>query len=105
MWCDGGTIAHLAERTKGGSVGLCLRLHSIELGCLPVSAMIHVPKAAEVFDTEDGYAEGVEAERWAGDMARAFDQLAWWSAAARSQRGAAEVPEAFRRDPSHRNAP
>ena len=94
-----------AGQWGGARAAVNMRTYLSELGCLPVSAMIHVPKAAEVFGPDGGYAEGVKVEKWVGYMGRAFDQLAWWAAAARTQRAVADVPEAFRRDPSQRNAP
>ncbi len=94
-----------AGQWGGARAAVNMRTFLSELGCLPVSAMIHVPKAAEVFDAGGGYLEGVEADRWTGYLGRAFDQLVWWGEAAQAQRGAAEVPEAFTRDPSQRNAP
>lgn len=94
-----------AGQWGGARAAVNMRTYLSELGCLPVSAMIHVPKAAEVLDEVGGYLKGVDAERWASYLGRAFDQLAWWAEAAKLQRGVAQVPEAFRRDPSQRNAP
>ena len=77
-----------------------------ELGCLPVSAMIHVPKAQEVFAEDGRLHDGVAAGDGSGYMARAFAQLDWWAKAARRQRGIddSRLPDAFTRDPSQRNA-
>jgi hypothetical protein len=79
-----------------------------ELGCLPVSAMIHVPKAQEVFDSDGAFSKGIDRAAWIGYFNRAFAQLAWWGAAARTQRERRDEeaqPPAFTGHPSQRNAP
>ena len=84
-----------------------MRTFLSELGCLPVSAMIHVPKAQEVFDEDGGYLDGSGADRWDQYLDRTLAQLRWWAAAARQQRktGSLGTPGAFKKDPSQRNAP
>lgn len=77
-----------------------------ELGCLPVSAMVHIPKAQTILDEEGNYLDASAAAEWDGYMGRGLDQLAWWASAAAAQRaraGAGTNP--FTRDPSQRNAP
>lgn len=95
-----------AGQWGGARAAVNMRTYLSELGCLPVSAMIHVPRAAKVWAEDGSYAEGVDGDRWAGYLGRAFDQMVWWGTAAAVQRtkdGA--QPEAFRSDPSERNAP
>jgi len=41
-----------------------MRTFLSELGCLPVSAMIHVPKAQEVFNEEGALEAGEDQEAW-----------------------------------------
>jgi len=96
-----------AGQWGGARAAVNMRTFLAELGCLPVSAMIHVPKAQEVFDETGGYLSGVDGARWDGYLGRTFTQLVWWAEAARRQRaeGHTEAPDAFRRDPSQRNAP
>lgn len=96
-----------AGQWGGARAAVALRTFLSELGCLPVSAMIHVPKAHEVFDAEGAYLDGVDGEDWAGYFNRTLLQLAWWAEAARRQRDSGETgrPGAFNRDPSQRNAP
>ncbi len=96
-----------AGQWGGTRAAVGMRTFLSELGCLPVSAMIHAPKAQEIFDEAGGYPEGVDGPRWDGYLDRTLDQLLWWSEAARRQRheGTVEVPGAFTRDPSQRNAP
>jgi hypothetical protein len=79
-----------------------------ELGCLPVSAMIHVPKAQEVLAEDGSFLASADAERWANYFARSFAQLTWWASAAQNQRAAIDphkLAPAFKKDPSQRNAP
>ena len=96
-----------AGQWGGARAAVNMRTFLSELGCLPVSAMIHVPKAQEVFDEDGRYAPSVDEERWDGYLGRTFAQLIWWAEAARRQRveGEADRPAAFTRDPSQRNAP
>lgn len=96
-----------AGQWGGTRAAVGMRTFLSELGCLPVSAMIHVPRAQDVFDEAGDYPPGVDGARWNGYLDRALDQLVWWSEAARHQRreGTAEAPGAFTRDPAQRNAP
>lgn len=94
-----------AGQWGGARAAVNMRTYLSELGCLPVSAMIHVPRAQEVFDAEGGFAEGVDGDRWSGYMQRTLSQLLWWAEAARERRARSLPTEAFVRDPSQRNAP
>ena len=96
-----------AGQWGGTRAAVGMRTFLSELGCLPVSAMIHVPKAQAVFDPAGGYADGVDGPGWDGYLDRTLDQLLWWSEAAARQRraGTVDAPGAFTRDPSQRNAP
>lgn len=102
-------VSYSAGQWGGTRAAIALRPVLSELGCLPVSAMIHVPNAASVFD-EDGNVVGgeEEEERWKGYVGRCFGQLEWWGEAAKSQREKVDpssVSPAFRTNPSQRNAP
>ncbi len=95
-----------AGQWGGTRAAVNMRTFLSELGCLPVSAMIHVPKAHEVFDEDAAYLSGVDASRWASYFARAFDQLEWWAdAAAQGRARNSDRPGAFLENPSQRNAP
>lgn len=96
-----------AGQWGGARAAVGMRTFLSELGCLPVSAMIHVPKAHEVFDEHGQYLDGVDGQEWSGYFNRALAQLAWWAEAANRQRGEGESKPttAFQRDPSQRNAP
>ena len=96
-----------AGQWGGARAAVNMRTFLSELGCLPVSAMIHVPKAHEVFDETGRYLNGVDGEQWSTYFDRALRQLEWWAAAAAHMRSnpAVDQPAAFTRDPSQRNAP
>jgi chromate reductase, NAD(P)H dehydrogenase (quinone) len=100
-------VTYSASQWGGTRAAVAMRTFLSELGCLPVSAMVHVPRANEVLDETGRFLEGVDAERWRGYFGRGLDQLTWWAEAARRQRDwqEAERPAAFTRDPSQRNVP
>ncbi|MTI45831.1 NAD(P)H-dependent FMN reductase [Roseibium hamelinense] len=96
-----------AGQWGGARAAVNMRTFLSELGCLPVSAMIHVPKAHEVFAESGAYLADVDAERWDGYLGRTISQLLWWAAASKTARatGNGTRPDAFLKDPSQRNAP
>ena len=100
-------VTYSGGQWGGVRAAVGMRSFLSELGCLPVSAMIHVPKAQDVFTEDGGFHDGVAANEWTGYMSRATTQLDWWAQAARHQRGMEDSPQpdAFTRDPSQRNAP
>lgn len=98
-------VTYSAGQWGGARAAVGMRTFLGELGCLPVSAMVHVPKAQEVFAADGTYADGVAAAAWNSYIDRTLDQLIWWAGAARAHRDVAETPAAFRREPSQRNAP
>ena len=94
-----------AGQWGGARAAVGMRTFLSEMGCLPVSAMIHIPKAQTVFEEDGSFAQGIAATRWSGYLDRALGQLDWWAAAAHAQRALSTGPAAFDRDPSQRNAP
>lgn len=101
-------VTYSAGQWGGTRAAVGMRPFLSELGCLPVSAMVHIPKAQEVFDEEGDYHQDVDNERWNGYFGRTLTQLEWWAAAAREQRAKVdpdEIVQTFKRDPSQRNAP
>jgi len=101
-------VTYSAGQWGGVRAAVGMRAFLSELGCLPVSAMVHIPKAQEVFDEDGGYLDATNEQGWAAYTGRAFDQLLWWASAAKSQRAdaaAGTMPAAFKKDPSQRNAP
>jgi len=100
-------VTYSAGQWGGARAAVSMRTYLAELGCLPVSAMVHVPRAQEVFDETGGYLEGADRDRWDGYLDRTVKQLLWWAEAAGRQRihGGTETPPAFTKSPSQRNAP
>ncbi len=97
-----------AGQWGGTRAAVHMRAFLSELGCLPVSAMIHVPKAQDVFDQNGDFEDGVDTTAWSSYFSRSFLQLTWWATAAKRQReseGKDVRPPAFTKDPSQRNAP
>ena len=97
-----------AGQWGGARAAVNMRTYLSELGCLPVSAMIHVPRAHDVLDELGEYLDGANGDAWAAYFDRAFAQLTWWATAAkihRSRETGEARPPAFTRDPSQRNAP
>lgn len=101
-------FTYSAGQWGGARAAVGMRTFLSELGCLPVSAMIHLPKAQDILTETGDFAEGVDAAAWQGYFGRTLVQLEWWAAAAKAQRTASGIPAAapaFSRDPSQRNAP
>ena len=101
-------VTYSAGQGGGVRAAVGLRTFLSELGCLPVSAMIHVPKAQEVFTADGACLPGVDETSWGDYFGRTFSQLIWWAQAAHAHRDRVD-PHAvigdFQRDPSQRNAP
>jgi chromate reductase len=99
-------VTYSAGQWGGTRAAVSMRTFLSELGCLPVSAMIHVPHAQDVFGEDGGCLAGVDGNRWDGYFDRALDQLCWWSRAAATQRSTgSDRPAAFQTSPTQRNAP
>ncbi|KXJ57760.1 MAG: flavoprotein [Colwellia sp. Phe_37] len=99
-------VTYSAGQWGGMRAAVGMRSYLSELGCLPVSAMIHVPKAQEVF-TEDGTVQvGVDQAAWFSYFGRTINQLMWWAQAAREQHAQVDPHQFigdFKTDPSERN--
>jgi NAD(P)H-dependent FMN reductase len=101
-------VTYSAGQWGGVRAAVNMRTFLAELGCLPVSAMIHIPKAQEVLKEDGSYAKGANDADWTGYCERTFGQLTWWAMAAKRYRSSEESesrPTAFTRNPSQRNAP
>lgn len=101
-------VTYSAGQWGGARAAVGMRTFLSELGCLPVSAMIHIPKTQDVLEEDGSCRAGQDAEAWTGYFGRTLGQLEWWAAAARDGR-AARDPQArspaFRRRVSERDAP
>ncbi|MBR2514343.1 MAG: NAD(P)H-dependent oxidoreductase [Halomonas sp.] len=90
----------------GARAAVSMRAFLSELGCLPVSAMIHIPKAQEALNDDGQFAQ--EQERWERYFGRTLGQLTWWAKAAASYKNhvdPTQVSPAFSKSPTQRNAP
>jgi chromate reductase, NAD(P)H dehydrogenase (quinone) len=101
-------VTYSAGQWGGTRAAVGMRTFLSELGCLPVSAMLHIPRAQEVFDEQGQTLAGADNERWAGYFKRAFLQLIWWTEATQAHKKRVDphtIIANFKRDPSQRNAP
>lgn len=100
-------VTYSAGQWGGARAAVNMRTFLSELGCLPVSAMIHIPHAADVFDESGSYNNGVDSTAWDGYLNRTFDQLIWWAQATLIQRrsNTVKTPPAFVSTPFQRDAP
>ncbi len=101
-------VTYSAGQWGGARAAVSMRTFLSELGCLPVSAMIHIPKAQEVFDEHGRYLDEGDSQRWESYLGRTIAQLEWWAAAAKEQRQVRDPENAigsFKQDPAQRNAP
>lgn len=101
-------MTYSAGQWGGTRAANSLRPFLSELGCLPVSAMIHIPMAQNVID-DDGHIKIAEdVKSWEGYVTRCISQLEWWGEAAKRQKEVLDPSIAspvFIRDPTQRNAP
>ena len=101
-------VTYSAGQWGGVRAAMTMRGFLSELGCLPVSAMIHVPAAADALTESGDFQSGEDATRWQGYFNRGSAQLLWWAEATRRQREQSDPHRAigdFKRDPRQRNAP
>ena len=59
-----GIATYSAGNWGGARAGVALRPFLSELGCLPVSAMIHIPHAGKLLTPDGGLADPSGQERW-----------------------------------------
>ena len=101
-------VTYSTGQWGGMRAAINMRTFLAELGCLSVSAMIHIPKAQEVFDEQGHFLPTVNTEDWQSYLARSFLQLQWWAMATQSQRqiiNPLEMTPPFLTTPTQRNAP
>lgn len=101
-------VTYSAGQWGGMRAAVGMRTFLSELGCFPVSAMIHVPKAQEAFDSE-GLAKDVDGKvSWFDYFGRTFNQLIWWAQATKSHKAEIDphnMVGSFTKTPAERNAP
>ncbi len=92
----------------GARAAMAMRSYLGELGCLPVSAMIHVPHAHQVFDVNGQVVESEDSTKWDSYFNRGLAQLNWWAEAC-SEKSRIQNPhdsiKSFRTKPEERNPP
>jgi NAD(P)H-dependent FMN reductase len=101
-------VTYSAGQWGGVRAAVAMRTFLSELGCLPVSAMIHVPRAPTAFDEVGNVAEGQDDSAWGKYFQRSSMQLIWWARAAADRRHTVDphqLIENFSKAPSQRNAP
>jgi chromate reductase len=112
-------VTYSAGQWGGTRAAHSLRPILSELGCLPVSAMIHLPKAQDILDengeirhkvSSSGDSGEENRKQWESYTSRTWNQLEWWGAAAKDHRNvvnplSAGVSPALAHSPSQRNAP
>lgn len=101
-------LTYSAGQWGGMRAAVGMRTFLSELGCLPVSAMIHVPKAQEVFLDDGSMQTGEDQNTWFDYFNRTLTQLMWWAQAAQNHRAEVDphgVLMDFKTSPAERNAP
>ncbi len=101
-------VTYSAGQWGGMRAAVGMRTFLSELGCLPVSAMIHVPGAEKVLAADGSLQAGEDQASWFRYFGRTFNQLIWWAAATRNHRAEVDPHKMtidFKTDPSERNAP
>jgi NAD(P)H-dependent FMN reductase len=108
-WKPSAIVCYSAGQWGGTRAAIGLRPVLSELGCLPVSAMINIPAAQQVFDEKGGVVGDSDVEdRWQRYGDRCWSQLEWWGAACKRQRELGDpnqISPPLKSDPSQRNAP
>ena len=101
-------VTYSAGQWGGMRAGVGMRTFLGELGCLPVSAMVHLPHAQNVFDEQGQFLPSVDVTAWQGYFGRTFSQLVWWATATKNHRqnvNPNDIVPPFVTNPSERNAP
>lgn len=100
-----GIVSYSAGQWGGTRAAHSLRPFLSELGCLPVSAMVHIPSAADVLRPNGVVIQ--DEESWNRYLDRMFAQLEWWATAAKNHK---QVDDPYGKSPpfkiiSERNSP
>lgn len=101
-------VTYSSGQWGGMRAAVNMRTFLAELGCLSVSAMIHIPKAQDVFDEQGNFLPSVNSEDWQQYFARTFLQLHWWTMATKNHHNLIDpltMTPPFLTTPTERNAP
>ena len=99
-------VSYSAGQWGGTRAAIGLRPILSELGCLPVSAMIHLPNTQDIIDDHGNPI--ADEERWRKYTDRCFSQLEWWAKATKNQKkidDPFQESPSFQTNPKERNAP
>lgn len=100
-------VTYSAGQWGGTRAAVGMRSFLAELGCLPVSAMIHIPAAQRVFEPDGEISPNQDVLSWEAYFGRSWAQLQWWGKAAQNHRqlvNPEKVVQSFVASPSQRNA-
>lgn len=100
-------VTYSAGQWGGMRAAMGMRTFLSELGCLPVSSMIHVPQAQNLL-SEDGCFFKDDKAEWFEYFGRTFHQLIWWAQATANHKERVDPLQkiqSFIKDPSQRNTP
>lgn len=106
-WKPSAVVTYSAGQWGGARAAVNMRSYLSELGCLPVSAMLHIPKAQDILTDRGAINPDQDRDSWQSYSRRALDQMIWWAAAAQNHRAShdpEQVTPAFVKEPSQRNA-
>ena len=95
-----------AGQWGGARAATQMRVFLSELGCLPVSAMIHVPSAHKAFSEDGSVLESKNQSHCESYFSRGIAQLEWWAQATMNYKKEVNLftrSKAFKKDPSQRN--
>ena len=101
-------VTYSAGQWGGARACVSMRAFLSELGCLPVSAMIHIPKAQDIFSESGQIIQPQNKTKWAQYMNRTILQLIWWAKASYKHKQIVDphaIIETFNKDAAQRNAP
>ena len=101
-------VTYSSGQWGGTRAAVGMRTFLSELGCLPVSAMVHVPHADQVIEADGTLGLNQDLSRWKDYLDRGAEQLHWWAMAAADRRRVADpfaASPAFSKTPAERNAP
>lgn len=92
----------------GARAAVSMRTFLSELGCVPVSAMLHFAHADQVFQPNGLVNSDQDEAQWLKFASRGVEQLHWWATAAANHRKVVnpfELSPAFVQSPKGRDSP
>ncbi|REG82198.1 NADPH-dependent FMN reductase [Marinomonas pollencensis] len=101
-------VTYSSGQWGGMRAAVGMRVFLSELGCLPVSSMVHIPHAQDVLEEDGRIQPGQDEKRWENYVNRTFNQLVWWAEACSRQTEQSDphaLMSAFTRAPTDRDAP